>query len=400
MTNKFIYGTKSRKSQCNDFHYVYRITNLIEEKHYYGVRSCKIDPYKDIGTKYFCQITQKDVKWIIQDQKENPQNYKYKIVSIFANRQAATEREIFLHKKYNVKNSSKFYNQQNQTSIGFDTTGKVVVRDTNGINFLIDKDKRHLLNDLMHPNTGYGIYRNSKNETVRIHVTEAKRSDEYLQIQTGFSIYIEKISGQILKTRTDDPRIATGDLIAFFTGKSQYINIKTGDRVSLHKLDPVLLGGEYVQAYKNHSIFKDRNGKTVHTSIYDTRVLSGELIGATSGKAVYTDPITGKMEMVQTNDDRVKSGKLKSMHAGRTNYISTSQGDIIHTTRNDPRVISGELIGITSGKSQYKHKFTGECILTSKDDDRVISGEYISVNSGRNKGKKRVKDEFGKTRYV
>ena len=34
-------------------HYVYRITNKIENKHYYGVRSCKIDPKLDLGIKYF-----------------------------------------------------------------------------------------------------------------------------------------------------------------------------------------------------------------------------------------------------------------------------------------------------------------------------------------------------------
>lgn len=35
------------------FHYVYRITNTKINKHYYGVRSSNIEPYKDLGIKYF-----------------------------------------------------------------------------------------------------------------------------------------------------------------------------------------------------------------------------------------------------------------------------------------------------------------------------------------------------------
>ena len=33
-------------------HYVYRITCITTKKHYYGVRSCEVEPSKDLGKKY------------------------------------------------------------------------------------------------------------------------------------------------------------------------------------------------------------------------------------------------------------------------------------------------------------------------------------------------------------
>lgn len=97
------------------YHYVYRITNIVENKHYYGKRSSKISPRLDIGVKYFSSSSDKD---FIRDQKENQQNYKYKIVSTHITATAAVTKEIRLHAKFNVKNNVNFYNKANQLSNG------------------------------------------------------------------------------------------------------------------------------------------------------------------------------------------------------------------------------------------------------------------------------------------
>jgi hypothetical protein len=105
------------------FHYVYRITNTVLNKHYYGVRTSKIDPKLDLGFKYFSSSSDKE---FIQIQKENPQDYKYKIIKIFNSRVEAAELEIFLHKKFNVVVNESFYNKANSTSSGWDTTGTIL----------------------------------------------------------------------------------------------------------------------------------------------------------------------------------------------------------------------------------------------------------------------------------
>ena len=102
------------------YNYTYRITNKIEGKHYYGKRSTDTIPSQHLGVKYFS--SSKDVEFI-KDQKNNPQNYKYKIIKMHDSAKAAIEHEIVLHNKFNVGKNTKFYNRCKQSAKGFDTTG-------------------------------------------------------------------------------------------------------------------------------------------------------------------------------------------------------------------------------------------------------------------------------------
>ena len=87
-------------------HYVYRITNIHYRKHYYGVRTAvNCSPKNDIGFLYFSSSTDEE---FMQDQKENPQNYKYKVVRILSTREKAVELEIKLHNKFDVRVNEKF----------------------------------------------------------------------------------------------------------------------------------------------------------------------------------------------------------------------------------------------------------------------------------------------------
>lgn len=102
------------------YHYVYRITNIELNKYYYGCRTSKVAPVLDLCIKYFSSSTDINFK---KDQKENPHNYKYKIVKIFNLRIDATLLEIKLHNKFNVGVNESFYNKVKQTAVGFDRTG-------------------------------------------------------------------------------------------------------------------------------------------------------------------------------------------------------------------------------------------------------------------------------------
>ncbi len=104
----------------NIYHYVYRITNLVENKHYYGKRSTKTLPHLDLGHRYFSSAKDKS---FIQDQKNNPTHYKYKIIFHFDSVNKAVAFEIRLHNKFNVGINLSFYNQAKQTSIGFNRFG-------------------------------------------------------------------------------------------------------------------------------------------------------------------------------------------------------------------------------------------------------------------------------------
>ena len=101
------------------FHYTYRITNNKLNKHYYGVRSSRLQPIDDLGIKYFSSSSDKE---FIKDQKDNPQDYRYKVIKIFKTRKNAIDLEIKLHAKFNVDINESFYNRAKQTSNKFSIT--------------------------------------------------------------------------------------------------------------------------------------------------------------------------------------------------------------------------------------------------------------------------------------
>jgi len=102
------------------YHYTYRITHIEHKKYYYGTRTSTINPKEDIGIKYFSSSSNKE---FIKDQKEHPQNYKYKVLKVFSTREEAMELEIKLHNKFDVGVNEHFYNRAKQTSTGFDFSG-------------------------------------------------------------------------------------------------------------------------------------------------------------------------------------------------------------------------------------------------------------------------------------
>lgn len=120
MTSKSIYGCAPARGTDGRYHYVYRITNLVENKHYYGKRTSPIDPRLDLGTKYFSSSTNKE---FVSEQKKNPQNYKYKVVRILKTAREAILYEAKVHSVFDVARNQKFYNLAKQTPNGFDTTG-------------------------------------------------------------------------------------------------------------------------------------------------------------------------------------------------------------------------------------------------------------------------------------
>jgi len=109
-------------------HYTYRITSKILNKHYYGCRSSKINPNEDLGFKYFSSSTNTE---FILDQKQNPQNYKYKVIKVFNTREEAIKHEILLHNKFNVDVNKNFYNKAKQTSekFSFNNSGLISVKN-------------------------------------------------------------------------------------------------------------------------------------------------------------------------------------------------------------------------------------------------------------------------------
>lgn len=130
------------------YHYVYRITNIVENKHYYGKRTCKINPREDIGVAYFSSSTDKQ---FMKDQKVNPQNYKYKVVGVFKTAREAYILESALHNRFVVNLNASFYNKAIQTENGFNTAGMFAARciETGTVEYISVNDPRYISGEMV-----------------------------------------------------------------------------------------------------------------------------------------------------------------------------------------------------------------------------------------------------------
>jgi hypothetical protein len=147
------------------FHYVYRITNLKENKHYYGVRSSNITPNLDLGVKYRSSSQDKN---FMNEQKEAPWQFKYKVIKIFNTRKEAMKYETKLHSKFEVARSEIFYNKVKATDTGFSYGPK--------IGHIVTKETRDKISKANKGNPGFpGNSNPAKKPWVRSKISAAKK---------------------------------------------------------------------------------------------------------------------------------------------------------------------------------------------------------------------------------
>lgn len=175
---KTIYGSEDDK-----YFYIYRITNIKENKHYYGCRVSYVLPSDDLGAKY---ISSSSDKSFLEEQKSNRERFKYKIIKIFNNNADKILYECFLHQYFDVKNHSKFYNASNATPNGFDTTGFVTCLDLLTNEFILVPKEEFYSNPYL-VGIGYGMVscRNAKtNETCKVTKEEFDNNPDLVGIST------------------------------------------------------------------------------------------------------------------------------------------------------------------------------------------------------------------------
>ena len=208
MSSNNIYGAFPTTTN-GPFHYLYRITNLVENKHYYGARTSKtILPQDDLGKKYFSSSSDKDFK---KSQKEHPENYKYKVIIVSDSRQHIADLEVKLHHKLNVSENNNFYNLANQTSTFFDSSGKINGIDSAGniIRTTVD-DLRFLTGDLVYSTTG--------------------------------KISVKNEFGKIILVPKDHPKVLSGEYVFMWKNTKWISNIELQQEKNINKDDPIPTG--------------------------------------------------------------------------------------------------------------------------------------------------------------
>ena len=278
-------------------YYVYRITNIIENKHYYGRRGCYCHPTRDLGVKYFSSSTD---ALFIQDQRQNPQKYKYKILLITSKRKAE-QLEIKLHKKFNVASNPTFYNLTEARTNGFSTGGVVGA----------------------------------------------------ILVATG-----EKI-----KTHAGDPRFKTGEIAHHTKGMRRVKSVITGKIMFVDKNDQQYQTEEWIRPTKDKVVVRYPNSNICfQVSVNDPRYQSGRLVyyrtntkyseqtkkkmaeNGIKGSNVYHNPNTLEVRYFKVGDV-IPDGFIKGQHKKfREEASEKFIGDAFY---HDPQ--TGEQIRIKPG---------------------------------------------------
>lgn len=188
-------------------YYVYRITNKILNKHYYGKRRTKTYPRNDLGIKYFSSSTDKD---FVSDQKNNPDNYRYKIIFVTTKKEIATRLEIKLHAKFDVAKNPNFYNKAKQLSLWFDTTGTKLnytpeERLKRSLRWSGENNPNHFRDSSGENNPMYGVHRFGSNNPFfgKIHTEETRK--KISNANSGI-VRSEEVRKALSLSRKDKPK--------------------------------------------------------------------------------------------------------------------------------------------------------------------------------------------------
>lgn len=145
-----IYGVSSNVT----LPYVYRITNTKTGMHYYGKRVAnKLQPQLDLGSHYFGSTKDQNFR---NDQKQNSQDYKYKVVRVFESADAAGVFEELLLGKFDAARHEMFYNLSNGgPHLSFGISPAICVNTNTYIGLISTDDPRWSTGEICGVSVGY-----------------------------------------------------------------------------------------------------------------------------------------------------------------------------------------------------------------------------------------------------
>ncbi len=294
-------------------HYVYRITNKILGKHYYGYRKA-LDPYKDLGIKYFSSSSDRA---FIEDQKNNPSNYKYKIVQIFNDSSNALELEIKLHRKFNVSGNDRFYNKAMQNSSSFNTNGMFSAKSKLTGEYIYTTYLQYHLDPNLHANISNKV------------VAKMKGDEKYSLVdrETYFNNrdeYVTASSGKVSAYNKDLNRFCKVSVTEYHCNKLKYSTVLSckvpvkGEDGVYYLIDTEVYKSNrdnYITHTKGMVASKTECGKNILVSKDDFIKLN--LVGVCKDKVNIKDTTTGATTQIS-----------KSEFDSSTRYVSCAKDTV------------------------------------------------------------------------
>lgn len=253
----------ANKNKDKKYHFLYKTTNKLNGKVYYGIHSTNNieDGYLGSGSYFYRALN-----------KYGRENFQREILEFFDNREDLVKAEKELVTEEFVKDFNCYNTQLGGE--GWNSINTIPVVDKNGNIFRIHKDDPRYLSGEVKFNL-YGLI-NTKDK-----------------------------NGNFFKVKSTDPRYLSGELIPYFTGMVVAKN-KDNEIIWMSVNDPRYLSGEFVHHSKGTVTVKDVNGNFMQVCNNDKRYVNGELVHIWTGKKHKEET---KRKIGQANSLKQKGSK-------------------------------------------------------------------------------------------
>ena len=236
----------------NKYNFVYQITEISTNMKYIGSHGTDNTNALKALKKYKSTSSNKQFKL---NQKYNPLNYWYEILSYHETRDDATLEESRLHALYDVKCNPKYYNMCNQISTGFNVSGRVTVIDEYGnTSSVLVTDPDYLSGKLLYVLNNTIAVKDKDNNNLRVQFDDPRfLSGELVGINKGF-VSVRDNNNKTFQVSVDDPRYIAGELVSVALGKTHTEETK----LLLSKLNSGENNAMYGKTHTNESKDKMR----------------------------------------------------------------------------------------------------------------------------------------------
>ncbi|TXG82213.1 MAG: hypothetical protein E6R13_05285 [Spirochaetes bacterium] len=240
----------ANKSVDKKYHYLYKTTNLINNKYYCGIHSTNNlnDNYLGSGKRLRYSI-----------RKYGKDNFKREIIKMFDNREdlVLAEQEIITEQVLrDPLNMNCMYGGES-----FNTIGMVTVKDKEGNTFnVFCDDPRYLSGELEYHLKNTVTVKDKNNNTLRVHINDPRYLSGELVSNMCNIIRVKDKDGNIITTQINDPRYLSGELIGI-TYKKVVVKDKDDNILQVDINDPRYLTGELKHIWKDRKHTKETKEK-------------------------------------------------------------------------------------------------------------------------------------------
>ena len=231
----------ANKNENKKYHYLYKTTNLINGKYYYGMHSTNNldDGYLGSGSYLRNAI-----------HRHGKDNFKREIIQHFDNREELVQAEIDLITDKLIQD--KLCMNLQLGGEGWNSINTISIKDKNGYCFRVYKtDPRYLSGELIGVTKGY--------------INVRDKNDNYIQVSIN------------------DQRYLSGELVSTSTNKV-IVKDNNNNILQVDINDERYLSGKLKHILKDTVTVRDKTGNTFKVSIDNPRYLSGELVSIWTGK--------------------------------------------------------------------------------------------------------------------